>query len=86
VAPVIGEAQACLFTLRTAHQYGFSHLCVEGDCLPLIQKLQNKTVDDNCVGLIVSDILSIIDQFEFIVFSFVKREGNAVAHVLAHRR
>ena len=57
---------------------------MEGDRLPLIQKLQNKTVDDNFVGLIISDILSLVEQFEFTAFSFVKREGNVVAHDLAH--
>jgi len=34
--------------------------------------------------LIIFDILSLVEQFEFITFSFVKREGNAVAHDLAH--
>ena len=84
IASEIGEAQACLFALQSAQQYGFLKLCVEGDCLPLIQKLQNKTVEDNFVGLIISDILNLVKQFEFTAFSFVKREGNKVAHDLAH--
>jgi len=79
-----GEAQACLFALQSAQQYGISSLCVEGDCLPLIQKLQNKTVEDNFVGFIISNILALVVQFEFVAFSFVQREGNAVAHDLAH--
>ena len=57
---------------------------MEGNCLPLIQKLQSKTVEDNFVGFVISDILNLVDQFEFVAFAFVKREGNGVAHELAH--
>ena len=81
---LIGEAQACLFALQSAQQYGISNLCVEGDCLPLIQKLQSKTAENNFVGFVISDILNLVDQFEFVAFSFVRREGNGVAHELAH--
>ena len=34
--PMIGEAQACLFALQTAQEYGLLRLCFEGDCLPLV--------------------------------------------------
>ena len=79
-----GEALACLFALQSVQRYGISSICVEGDCQPLIQKLQNKTVEDNFAGFIIADILTLVTQFEFVAFSFVKREGNTVAHKLAH--
>jgi len=82
--PMGGEAQACLFALQSVQRYGLSNVCVEGDCQPLIQKLQNKTVEDNFVGFIIADILDLVAQLEFVTFSFVKREGDMVAHKLAH--
>jgi len=65
-----------------AKEYGYHSLVVEGDCLALIQKLQHQVIDDNVLGFIVSDILHIAKTFSFI--SFIKREGNKLAHDLAH--
>ena len=45
---------------------------------------QNKIVEDNFVGFIIADILDLVAQLEFVTFSFVKREGDMVAHKLAH--
>jgi len=57
---------------------------VEGDCLELIQKLKSKTIHDNFVGLVVKDILDLIESFSFYSWSYIKRGENKVAHVQAH--
>ncbi|KAJ8429791.1 hypothetical protein Cgig2_011307 [Carnegiea gigantea] len=41
---------------------------------------------DTTVGFFVRDILSFIEHFDFVSWSFVKRGGNRVVHDLAHRQ
>lgn len=85
LGPTIVEAKACLWGLQLAKEYGWKRIEMEGDCIPLIQKLQMWTTEDNFLGFIVSDILELSRSFDFIAFSFVKGgRGNRVAHDLAH--
>lgn len=84
--PTIEEARACLSGLQSAHDQGSLSLVVEGDCLPLIQKLQNKLIEDNVLGLFIVDILNLVAKFDFVSFLFVRRGGNRIAHELAHRQ
>ncbi|KAJ8434436.1 hypothetical protein Cgig2_025406 [Carnegiea gigantea] len=70
--PKVEEARACLFGLRCARDARIDTLVVEGDCLPLIQKLKQKKIQDNNVGFFVRDILSVRNSFTFISWSFVK--------------
>jgi len=82
---LVEEAKACLSGTSAVRDHGICCLEVEVDCLLLIQKLRNKVIDDNRLGLIVKDIFFLlIEYFDFIVSSFVKGEGNRVAHELVH--
>ncbi|KAJ8441704.1 hypothetical protein Cgig2_019091 [Carnegiea gigantea] len=82
--PILEKAKACLCGLRAAREQRYLCLAVEGDCLPLIQKLKNRLIDDNVLEFIIRDILALVECFEFVSFLFVKRGGNRVAHNLAH--
>ncbi|KAL2943841.1 Ent-copalyl diphosphate synthase chloroplastic [Bienertia sinuspersici] len=57
----------------------------ERDCLSLISKLKKGVKLNSAVGFIVSDILSLASYFELCSFSYVRREGNSLAHNVAKR-
>jgi len=48
--------------------------------------LKSRQIHDTFVVFLVGDILSFIENFDFVGWSFVKRRGNRVAHDLAHRQ
>ena len=85
MGPEIEEANACLFGLQCAKEASLDNLIVEGDCLPLNQKLKDKKRCDNFANLVVSDILTFSSSFSFISWSIIcKAGGNSIAHDLAH--
>ena len=49
---IIEEACACLFGVRIAHDCGHLDLIVEGDCLPLINKLSIRVPEETTLGLL----------------------------------
>ena len=57
---------------------------MEGDSLGLILKLQKRERPNTELGLIIHDILMLVNCFSFCSFCHVKRAGNRVAHTLAH--
>ncbi|XP_074289487.1 uncharacterized protein LOC141614639 [Silene latifolia] len=82
--PDIAEAMAAGFGLRTAVQMGLDNVVLESDCLALITMLKSKFFPTNYfgrMGKVVSDLAS---NFSCISFNFTHREGNYVAHELAH--
>ena len=83
-SPEEEEARACHFALGIALAYGYRRLIVEGDCLALIGKLQSGLIPNNSLGFFISDILSLAVSFDFLVWNFVKRGCNEVAHAIAH--
>ena len=47
---------------------------------------KSSQIYDIAIGFYVSDILSFVEQFDFISLSFVKRGGNRAVHDVVHRR
>ena len=80
----IAEAKAVYHGLRLAKEMDFAKVIVESDSLVVIQALRNKSGGSSDFGLIVDDILAFCCSFELVCWSFVKRSGNTVAHILAH--
>lgn len=80
----IAEAQTVLEGVRFAVQWRHSHVIIESDCLQLIQAIQNPVLGVSDFHLVVEDILALSSRLLDVVWSFVKRSGNKVAHVLAH--
>ncbi|XP_074301446.1 uncharacterized protein LOC141632836 [Silene latifolia] len=82
--PDIAEAKAAEFGLRTALQMGLDNVVLESDSSTLITMLKSKSIPANYLGRVGFEILEIAKSFTCIRFSFVRRDGNCVAHGMAH--
>ncbi|XP_074283814.1 uncharacterized protein LOC141608350 [Silene latifolia] len=82
--PEIAEAKAAEFGLRTARQMGLQNVELESDSMTLINMLRARTFPLNYFGRIGRTVLDIANSFTCIKFNFTRRNGNAVAHGLAH--
>ncbi|KAJ8425867.1 hypothetical protein Cgig2_028212 [Carnegiea gigantea] len=81
--PEVEEANTYLFGIKCARETGLDNPVIEADCLALIQKLKQSTIQDNVVGSFIKYILNICGSFNFVSWSYVNG-GNRVAHDLAH--
>ncbi|XP_021763700.1 uncharacterized protein LOC110728362 [Chenopodium quinoa] len=79
----IAEALAMRHALSITMEAGFLRLCLETNCLKLHSHLKKGYVTPTPFGRIVSDILTLSRLCHFCSSSFVKRDGNRVAHGLA---
>lgn len=55
---------------------------LERDCLAVTQALRSGVVGSSEFYLVIDDIIALSASFSSIVWSFVKRSGNKVAHYL----
>ncbi|XP_048491627.1 uncharacterized protein LOC125492923 [Beta vulgaris subsp. vulgaris] len=79
----VTEARVVVEGVRLAKKLGASKL-VESDCLQVISSLTSKSVGASAFCLIIDDILDSVKHFDVVVWSFIKRAGNQVAHMMAH--
>lgn len=63
---------------------GLQQVVVESDSLVVIQALCEVSTGCNSFMLIIDDIFALCSSFTNVVWSFVKRSGNKLAHELAH--
>ena len=82
--PRITEAKAIFHGMKLAHELGYSHIEVESDSLLAIQALRSGRGGSSEFNLILDDVLNLALSFDNVIWSFVKRYGNKVAHMLAH--
>ncbi|XP_010695719.1 uncharacterized protein LOC104908324 [Beta vulgaris subsp. vulgaris] len=80
---VMAEALAVRHGLKIAMEAGFTSLVLEMDNLYVYSKLKKARQENTILGSILHDIQVLASQCHSNSFSFVKREGNGVAHVLA---
>ncbi|XP_074313416.1 uncharacterized protein LOC141648587 [Silene latifolia] len=78
------EAEAIFIGMKEARSRGHARIIVESDCLAVIKDLQDKKKGRADIFRIYDDILSLCNSFTSVVFSFVRRESNCVAHLVAH--
>ncbi|KAI8536009.1 hypothetical protein RHMOL_Rhmol10G0221500 [Rhododendron molle] len=71
--------------LLFARELGLESIIVEGDSQRLVQWVQRRKKDDQGVGVIVVDILHLLDGFSGAEFYFVRRSGNGVVHSIAQK-
>ncbi|XP_021769837.1 uncharacterized protein LOC110734082 [Chenopodium quinoa] len=83
-APNIAEAKALLFGLQMPVDLGYKDVVMESDCLGLINAVSSRERGSSTFHLILDDVYHVSSLFESIRWSFVRREGNRVAHELAH--
>ena len=83
-SPLIGEASAALLAIQKAADAGFKKVVIEGDAWNVIEPLRNQVAAPHwSIKIVVEDILFLAKGFDNVKFSFVGREGNEAAHLLA---
>ncbi|XP_074267312.1 uncharacterized protein LOC141590636 [Silene latifolia] len=82
--PRVAEAAAVLEGVKEAVRFGHTKIILESDCLPVIEALKRKAGGRSIFSLVIADILAICSSFSSIIWSFVSRANNCVAHELAH--
>ncbi|GKB50404.1 reverse transcriptase [Tanacetum coccineum] len=81
-SPLEAEAKAVYWAMTHTLGRGYSRVIFETDSLCLVKALHNKVILLQIASLF-SDILSHSLAFDVCSWSFIKREGNRVAHSIA---
>ncbi|XP_048495895.1 uncharacterized protein LOC125495272 [Beta vulgaris subsp. vulgaris] len=79
----IAEAKAIEMAIRLGKRYALQAVIVESDCQVVINRLSKNAIYLADLDIILYNILSSCVCFTSIIWSHVKRDGNAVAHHLA---
>ena len=77
------EATAALYALQLAARFGFDYVHLEGDSLTVISAIDGNVEGSSPIHLIYDHILSWCCAFSGFCCSFVRRNGNTVAHSMA---
>ncbi|KAL2931459.1 Uridylate kinase, partial [Bienertia sinuspersici] len=77
------EAMALRHAMSITMEVGFKNIVVETDNLKLPSHLSKEKTDHLSYGSIIKDIKLLDRECQCISFTFVKREGNKVAHKMA---
>ncbi|KAH1032212.1 hypothetical protein J1N35_044386 [Gossypium stocksii] len=81
--PAMAEARACLQAITMAEEMGFQDICVEGDALTIICKLNSVEEDKSSISSLIQEIKGRIPNFRRLSFEYVPREANKLAHGMA---
>lgn len=82
-SPVDGEAMTILNALELAKAKGWSNIVMEWDKLQVINILSAGQSSLATFGAIIESCFSFRSYFISLLFQFVKRSGNSLAHALA---
>ncbi|XP_074310502.1 uncharacterized protein LOC141646529 [Silene latifolia] len=80
----VAEAVAVLEGLEQAREAGHECVVVESDCSQVIDALKQRKTGRSLFSLVLDDILCISSYFSSVVWSYISRRNNVVAHALAH--
>ncbi|XP_059431317.1 uncharacterized protein LOC132164745 [Corylus avellana] len=81
--PAAAEAQALLLAISLCREMGLERVQLEGDAKTVIDAVSSTEIDYSWMGHITEDIKLELNFLVHSRVSFVKREGNKVAHSLA---
>lgn len=81
--PMLEEALAVRTTMVKAKMEGWTVAEFQSDCESLIKKIQEEGCDNALCAMVLEDIASLKEDFVSCHFSFVRRVGNVVSHMLA---
>lgn len=81
-SPLAAEGLALREAVRTCVNAGMKMVAFESDCLQLIKAVKSEVTIMELYS-VVADIISYVSVFEFVSFSWISREKNAVADRLA---
>ncbi|XP_048493210.1 uncharacterized protein LOC125493745 [Beta vulgaris subsp. vulgaris] len=76
--PDVAEAKAILLAVCWVKKKGLSNTIVESDAQMLISRLSMGALFFADLDAILGDIISLCSDFNFTIFSYVKRDGNLV--------
>ena len=68
--------------LPFATNLGFRHVVLEGDLMDIIQALRENAESLTLTGLLLEDMRMLSQNFEQLLYSRIKKEGNFVVHNL----
>ena len=77
------ESLAAAMALSFATDLGFRCVILEGDSMEVIQALRENTQPLTPTGLQIEDVREFSQNFDELLYSHTKRDGNAIAHSLA---
>ncbi|XP_021721482.1 uncharacterized protein LOC110689043 [Chenopodium quinoa] len=78
------EAKAVWCGLQLARDRGIKRVVLESDSLLVVQALRGASAGRSTFHLLIEDITNVAASFDDVKWSFVRRNGNRVAHYLAH--
>ncbi|KAA3469009.1 reverse transcriptase [Gossypium australe] len=81
--PTTAEARACLQAIDMAEGMGFHEICVEGDSLTVINKINSEMEDRSIISSLIKEIRGRLPKFRVFSFRHIPREANRVAHEMA---
>ncbi|XP_058216716.1 uncharacterized protein LOC131327582 [Rhododendron vialii] len=82
---LVAEALAIRQGVHLGFQLGLGSIFVESDAQLLVKMLNGQITTNQEVEMIIHDIQALSKNFQCCSFSFVRRTGNSVAHVLASK-
>lgn len=83
IAPVLAESLGIREALSWIKHNNWSQVCIETDCLEVIQALHSQVHAESYFGRIIADCIDICNSLPDVSIVFVKRSANMVAHELA---
>lgn len=81
-SPLVAEALGLLEALQVARTLNLQRIIIEADNLELIKACRGNK-DVRSIQGIISDIIFLRSTFESCGFTWIRREGNKVAHEIA---
>ncbi|XP_074318065.1 uncharacterized protein LOC141654850 [Silene latifolia] len=80
----VAEAVAVLEAVREAGRRGHAKIIVESDCIQVVNALRKPAAGRSIFSLVLDDIIALCNSFTSVVWSYIRRSCNGVAHALAH--
>ncbi|KAL5830557.1 hypothetical protein ACOSQ3_020025 [Xanthoceras sorbifolium] len=82
-SPQIAEALAIKRDLTLAIETGFIRVCLESDASAVVNLITSRCQPLSDIGVVIVDILSLLNSLVTVSISFIAREANRVVHRLA---
>ncbi|CAO2838716.1 unnamed protein product [Amaranthus hypochondriacus] len=77
------EAAAAIFALELATRFGYESIHLEGDSLMVINAIMSEDNGATPFHLLVDHMHLLCNNLNNVLCSFVRRNGNTVAHMIA---
>ncbi|XP_021764698.1 uncharacterized protein LOC110729276 [Chenopodium quinoa] len=82
--PKLTESKAILIGMELAAEMGHDRVVFESDCEPVVCAIKKKAPGCSSFHLLLDDIVVATNRFSDCSWSWIHRDGNKVAHELAH--